>query len=160
MPTPSMTILGLDPGYADTGWGIIHFDGKVHFENCGSIHTPADMEFGQRLVIIEQELQKILQKYHPTRAAMELLFFNSNTTTAMKVAEARGVTRLVLAQHRIPLVEITPTQLKQSLTGNGAASKQQIGKMVCLLLNLQQLPRPDDAVDALACALCATKRII
>ncbi len=159
MPAKSLTILGLDPGYADTGWGIIHFDGQTKYDSCGSISTPKDMDFNQRLVLIAKELQQIITKYHPDRVALERLFFNSNTTTAMKVAEARGVVRFVVASHNLPLVELTPTQLKQSLTGNGQATKQQIGKMVCLLLNLKKLPRPDDAVDALACALCATGNI-
>ncbi len=160
MPAQPLVILGLDPGYADTGWGVIRFDGKAHYESCGSISTAKDLEFGGRLVLIAKELEDIITKYQPQRVAMEKLFFNSNTTTAMKVAEARGVVRLILARHNLPLVELTPTQVKQGLTGNGQATKQQIGKMVCLLLQLSSLPRPDDAVDALACALCATGKVL
>ena len=154
-------ILGIDPGIADTGYGIIQKD-KSNNLSCidyGSIKTLAKIEMPERLEIINKELSKIIKKYKPNLIAVEQLFFCKNVKTALAVGQARGVVMLTARQNRIPTVEFTPLQVKQAVAAYGQASKLQVQKMVKLLLNLPELPKPDDAADALAIAICAANSV-
>lgn len=149
-------ILGLDPGIADTGYGIIKVDGvKLTCLAYGSIKTPAGQELIGRLDILHQELDRLIRQYRPETAAVEQLFFNKNVRTALIVGQARGVILLTLSQHKLAVRDFTPAQVKLAVTAYGQASKLQVQKMVKIILNLRELPRPDDAADALAVALCA-----
>jgi crossover junction endodeoxyribonuclease RuvC len=149
-------ILGLDPGIADTGYGLISVAGtKVSGLAYGSIKTKAGTDLIDRLAILNRDLDKIIKKYRPDLAAIEELFFNKNVRTALIVGQARGVALLTLRQNQVPMVEFTPSQVKQAVTAYGQASKLQVQKMVKLILHLDALPQPDDAADALALALCA-----
>jgi len=147
-------ILGLDPGLADTGFGLIEKRGQqVKIIDCGSIKTKAHTPFNQRLESIHLELTKIIKKYQPDIAAIEQLFFCKNAKTALLVGQARGVCLLTLNQHFLPCHEYTPLQVKQALTGYGKADKKQVSQMVKIILNLKSLPKSDDATDALAIAI-------
>lgn len=149
-------ILGIDPGIADTGYGIIKAVGShVTCLAYGSIKTAANLDLITRLEILHQELDKIIKKYSPDYAAVEQLFFNKNVRTALIVGQARGVALLTLKQNKLPVFEYTPAQVKAAVAAYGQATKLQVQKMVKLILNLQELPQPDDAADALAIALCA-----
>ncbi len=149
-------ILGLDPGIADTGYGIIKEDGgKLSCLGYGTIKTGAKESLPARLEILHKELDKIIKKFKPQSAAIEQLFFNKNVRTALIVGQARGVSLLTLTQNKLPIFEFTPSQVKQAATAYGQASKTQVQKMVKLILHLDKLPRPDDAADALAVAICA-----
>ncbi|MFH0873779.1 MAG: crossover junction endodeoxyribonuclease RuvC [Candidatus Komeilibacteria bacterium] len=160
MATPATLILGIDPGFADTGWGVISFAGQGQMLACGSISTPKSDSFSDRLLALGQQLTTIIKTYRPDMVAIEELFFNTNVTTGIKVAMARGVIMYVCRQAGLPVREFTPGQIKLALTSDGRASKAQMGKMIQLLLNLSVLPQPDDAVDALACALtCAHTKL-
>ncbi len=150
-------ILGIDPGIADTGYGVIK---KNRSDNLvcityGSIKTLAGLAMPNRLSIINEELTKIIKKYKPKLIAVEQLFFCKNVKTALMVGQARGVILLTGEQNKIPMVEFTPLQVKQAVAAYGQAGKMQVQKMVKILLNLDKLPRPDDAADALAVAICA-----
>jgi crossover junction endodeoxyribonuclease RuvC len=148
-------ILGLDPGLAITGYGLVASDGqKLSSITHGVIRTPADMPNIERLVSIHTAVTEIVQCYTPDEAAVEELFFSTNARTAMSVGQARGVLLLALAQSGLDVAEYTPMQIKQSVTGYGNADKAQVQEMVRLLLNLAEVPRPDDAADALAVAIC------
>lgn len=157
MPTSKKIILGLDPGIADTGWGVIVKNGhELTVVDCGSISTPAKMEMTARLKLLHVELVKIMKKYKPEAVSVEQLFFARNVTTALIVGQARGVCLLTIAEHNLPLFEFTPLQVKQALTSYGKADKQQVGNMVKAMLKLTAIPKPDDAADALAIAItCA-----
>jgi crossover junction endodeoxyribonuclease RuvC len=147
-------ILGIDPGLADTGYGLIIKEGqKIKFLACGSIKTPAKTDFIKRLKTIHAELIKIIEKYRPDKAAVEQLFFCKNVKTALLVGQARGVCLMTIAEHNLPIFEYTPLQIKLALTSYGQADKRQVGAMVKLLLNLKTIPTPDDAADALAIAI-------
>lgn len=153
-------ILGIDPGLADTGYGLICDEGgKISLLCCGSIKTPAKTPLEQRLETIEQELEKLIKKYQPDRAGIEQLFFCNNAKTAIAVGQARGVALLVISRHKIPLSEYTPLQVKQAVTGYGKADKKQIQQMVKMILNLIAVPKPDDAADAVAIAICANNSL-
>ena len=150
-----MVILGIDPGLATLGFGLIEsLDGKNTVIDFGVISSPKDESLPVRLSLIEGSLKKLIEKYKPDEAAVEELFFAKNVKTALDVAHARGVVLLCLNKECGRLFEYTPLQIKQGLTGYGKADKTQIQKMVKVLLNLQTVPRPDDAADALAVALC------
>jgi len=150
-----MIILGLDPGTATTGYGLVEkINGDCTLVDFGVIETSKDLEAGERLNIIERELKKIIQEYQPGVASIEKLFFNRNITTAMKVSEARGVLLNTLASMNVPVHEYTPLQIKQAVTGSGASPKKDVQRMVKLLLKLEETPRPDDAADGLAAAIC------
>lgn len=152
----SATILGIDPGFADTGYGVIRVNGQnLAYVTCGSITSTPRMPFGERLLFLQNELEKILKRHTPTLVAVEKLFFSQNVTTGINVAQARGVVLLTIARHHMLLAEYTPLEVKQSLTSYGHATKPQVGQMVKTLLKLDSLPKQDDAVDALAIALCA-----
>lgn len=149
-------ILGIDPGIADTGYGVILVEGtSLTCLAYGSIKTPAGQELPLRLATLFKELNKIIKKYKPDKAAIEELFFNKNVKTALIVGQARGVAILALVNNNLSISEYTPSQVKSSVTAYGKASKAQVQKMVKLILKLDKLPQPDDAADALAVALCA-----
>ncbi len=157
---PSKTIeriLGIDPGFGRVGFGIVEKQGTewVHVAH-GLIETSPKKTFVERILEIHQTLEKIIQEYQPTHAALEELFFYKNVTTAIQVGQARGVILLTLVQAGIPVDEFTPLEVKQSLTGYGRAEKGQIQKMVIMLLKLKEKKLQDDAADALAIALTAS----
>ena len=149
-------ILGLDPGLADTGWGIIVKDQSLRLVACGSLKTASGQPLDLRLAELRRQLLEILELYQPQLVAIEELFFNTNTTTAIAVAEARGVLLATIGEQKLAWLEFTPLEIKQALTTSGRAAKPQVGRMVMKLLKLTALPKPDDAVDALACAICAS----
>jgi len=155
-----MLILGIDPGTAITGFGLIEAKGSnLKFIGGGVIRTPAKQELGLRLVTIYEELDQLIRKHHPQQMAVELLYFAANVTTAISVSHARGVVLLLAAQHSLPLKEYTPLQVKQALTSYGRADKKQVQAMVKRLLGLSAIPQPDDAADALAVAICHSAAI-
>ncbi len=150
-----MIIIGIDPGYAIVGIGVIEYVGnKFRTLEYGAITTPAGMPTTERLKKIYEEMNMYLDKYKPDAVAIEELFFNSNQKTAINVAQARGVLLVAVANRGIPICEYTPLQVKQSVTGYGRADKKQIQTMVKMLLGLNVIPKPDDAADALAIAIC------
>ncbi|GAC1369874.1 MAG: crossover junction endodeoxyribonuclease RuvC [Candidatus Saccharimonadales bacterium] len=149
-----MRIIGIDPGTATTGFGIIEHDhGRISFVDAGVITTPAGTPMPERLVTLHTELAQIIKETAPEQAAVELLFFSTNVTTAISVGQARGVILLTLAEAGLLPGEYTPMQIKQAVTGYGSAKKPQIQEMVRILLKLTHIPRPDDAADALAIAI-------
>lgn len=150
-----MRILGIDPGTGITGFGTIEIDAhnKPHLITAGVIKTPPNTPLEDRLLEIYDNLRDIIKETKPTVAAVEKLFFNTNITTGISVASARGIALLVARQAAIPIYEYTPLQIKQTLTGYGRAEKKQIQEMVRVHLRLQEIPKPDDAADALAAAI-------
>ena len=149
-----MRIIGIDPGYAIMGWGIVDYVGnKFTTVDYGAITTDAEMPTEKRLSIIYDELREIIDKYSPDEASVEKLFFNTNTTTEITVAEDRGIALLVCEQNNVALNEYTPLQIKMGLVGYGRAEKKQVQEMVKLILNLNEVPKPDDTADALAAAI-------
>ena len=149
-----MIILGIDPGTATTGYGVIDFQsGKYKVIDCGCIFTSQKTKHSKRLSEIYDSLDEIIKQEKPDAVAVEELFFINNVKTAMKVGEARGVCLLVAEQNGVPLFEYTPLEVKQSLTGYGKADKKQIQTMVKMLLKLKAIPKPDDMADALAIAM-------
>ncbi len=150
-----MLVLGVDPGTATTGYGLVKESARVPVMVAyGCIRTSKDLEMPQRLEIISNELSGIINKYAPDVVAVEKLFFAANSKTAIKVGEARGVILHTAAVSGRKVAEYTPLQVKQALTGYGAADKKQIQFMVKNLLKLDEIPKPDDAADALAIAIC------
>src|SRR5690242_2674383 len=148
-----MRILGIDPGTGLLGFGVIETGRKPTLVDAGVIRTKVHQPESERLEIIYDGLHEIVKATQPQLVSVEKLFFARNVTTAMSVAQARGVVLLVAQQHGLPIFEYTPMQIKQSLTGYGKADKKQMQEMVRLLLNLKEIPKPDDAADALAAAL-------
>ncbi len=150
-----MRILGIDPGYAIVGYGIIDYNAN-HFSvvDYGAVTTKAHTPFENRLAAIYDGLTQIISAYKPDAMAIEKLFFNTNTTTAIDVAQARGVIVLSAARAGIDIAEYTPLQVKQSVVGYGRAEKKQVQEMTRLMLNLKSVPKPDDTADALALAIC------
>ena len=150
-----MRILGIDPGLAIVGWGVIEAVGPRFYPvACGDINTPAHTLIEDRLAQIYMEMKRLFEKYKPDEMAIEELFFNTNQTTAIAVAEARGVILLAARMHGLPIGEYTPLQVKQAVVGYGKAEKRQVIAMVTALLKLPAPPKPDDTADALAIALC------
>jgi crossover junction endodeoxyribonuclease RuvC len=151
-----MLTIGIDPGTATTGFGLVsdEADGRLVAVDYGVILTPAGMPMPERLLILHHRLQELLQKYHPVRGAVEKIFFQRNVTTVISVSQARGVSILSLAEIHIPVLEYTPLEVKQAVTGYGKAEKKQVQEMVRMILHLDEIPRPDDAADALAVAIC------
>lgn len=150
-----MIVLGIDPGTARTGYGLVSdSDGETAAIAYGAITTASDLSLSDRLLAIHRELDQLIRQYRPDQAAVEQLFFNKNVRTALAVGHARGVVMLTLAQAGVPMVEYTPLEVKLAVSGNGRADKRQIQQMVTLLLKLDKIPKPDDAADALAIALC------
>ena len=150
-----MRILGIDPGTATVGYGLIDFEGgQPNVVTYGVFSTsPKDGNTAERLQIIYQELNALIDRYQPDTAAVEELFFGKNVTTAVKVGQARGVLLLALANANIPVAEYSPPKIKEAVSGYGKASKQQVQFMVQNMLGLDEIPRPDDAADGLAVAL-------
>lgn len=156
-----MIVLGIDPGLATMGWGVLNNErGRYKTVDYGVVLTPKDETLPVRLAMLEEGVNRLIDKYKPEEIALEELFFNSNVTTAINVAQARGVILLTCVKNCGRLYEYTPLQIKQALTGYGRADKKQIQIMVKTLLKLDAVPRPDDAADALAVALthCQTSR--
>ena len=151
-----MLVIGIDPGTATTGYGLVreNHDGSLEVGDYGVIQTPADMTMPERLLQLHQELRGIISLHRPDSGAVEKLFFQRNVRTAISVGQARGVALLALAETRIPISEYTPMEIKQAVAGYGGADKNQVQQMVRALLNLEEIPRPDDAADALAVAIC------
>ena len=150
-----MTVLGIDPGYAILGWGVIDVVGnRFSVVDYGSILTDTKMEMPARLQVLYNGLTELIHKYKPDDASIEQLFFNSNAKTAILVGEARGVAVLACANGNLNIGEYTPLQIKQALVGYGRADKKQVQYMVKTMLNLKSVPKPDDTADALAAAIC------
>ena len=150
-----MRILGIDPGYATVGFGIVDYQG-MDFKTVeyGAILTEAHTDFSGRLAQIYEDMNEILRRYTPQALAIEKLYFNTNKTTGIMVAEARGVILLACAQHGVPVYEYTPSQVKIAVVGYGKAVKTQVMDMTRRILHLAETPKPDDAADALALAIC------
>lgn len=149
------TVLGIDPGTATTGYGVIARPDRDQFqlENCGTIRTPAEMEFPDRLKAIYDSTLALLRKYSPDAVAVESLFFSKNAKTAFAVGQARGVIVLAAAEGEYPLSDYSPLEVKKTLTGDGNADKKSIQRMVTRELGLEGPPKPDDAADGLAIAI-------
>lgn len=150
-----MRILGIDPGYAILGWGVIDMKGN-HFRvvDYGAVTTDSKMEMPDRLKVLYNSLMDIITEYEPDVASIEELFFNTNAKTAILVGQARGVAVLACANSGLEIEEYTPLQIKQGLVGYGRAEKKQVQLMVKTILNLKEVPKPDDTADALAAAVC------
>jgi crossover junction endodeoxyribonuclease RuvC len=150
-----MLSLGIDPGTATVGYGLVKEfeDSSLQAVDFGVITTPSDLSMPERLRIIHNELTELIARHQPDRAGVEELFFARNVTTAITVAQGRGVILLALALADIPIVEYKPNVIKQSVAGYGGAKKPQMQEMVRMLLNLEKIPKPDDAADALAVAI-------
>ena len=147
-------ILGIDPGLANTGFGVIDFyNGRYRMVSYGAITTESAEPHSQRLLTIYNRLCAVIDEFKPTEAGMETLYFAKNVSSAMGVSEARGVVSLCFAQHCIELAEYTPNQIKKAVSGNTTADKELVQKYVQLLLGLSEVPSPDHAADALACAI-------
>ncbi len=150
-----MVILGIDPGYAITGYGVLRYrNHRFQVLDYGVVRTSADMPFPDRLLAIQQALTELIDVYKPDCLAIEELFFSRNTTTAIGTAQARGVAIVTAASASIPVYEYTPMQVKVAVTGYGRAEKRQVQEMVRILLNLSEKLSPDDVADALAVAIC------
>ncbi len=150
------TILGIDPGLATTGYGVIENtdDTELNMQGCGVVTTPAEEEFCSRLKILYDSIFKLASRYQPDVISVEKLFFCKNVKTAIKVGQARGVILLASGQAEAKLTEYSPLEVKKTITGNGNADKKAVQKMVQNELKLTDLPKPDDAADALAIAIC------
>ena len=150
-----MRILGIDPGYGITGFGVVEAQaGQYRLINCGAITTPANTEFSWRLTVIYNDMTQLLQVSRPDAVAIEELFFGNNVTTGIKVAQSRGVILLAVQQAGVPIYEYKPMQVKQAVVGYGSATKHQVMDMTRRILRLDAVPKPDDAADAVAIALC------
>ena len=150
-----MRILGIDPGYGITGFGLIETDrGNSRLLQCGAITTPAGMDFSARLEIIYEDMRQLLQTAKPDAVAIEELFFGQNVTTGIGVAQSRGVILLAIRQAGLAVTAYKPMQVKQAVVGYGNATKHQVQDMTRRLLGLSAMPKPDDAADAIAIALC------
>jgi len=151
-----MLVIGIDPGTAITGYGFVHEkpDGTLTVVDYGVIQTPADLEMPQRLLQLYRELKNLMLLHRPDSGAVEKLFFQKNVRTAISVGQGRGVAILALAEAGVQIREYTPLEIKQSVAGYGGADKSQVQYMVKALLELDEIPQPDDAADALAVAVC------
>jgi crossover junction endodeoxyribonuclease RuvC len=150
-----MIVIGIDPGLARVGYGVIEVNNRKTEPVCyGCIESGKDRRTSERLLHIYNELAALFEKYPPAHVAVEKLFFTNNISSAMSVSEARGVILLLAEQRHIPIAEYTPNQVKQAITGSGRADKRQMQEMIMRLLYLSEIPRPDDAADALSIALC------
>jgi len=150
-----MIIMGIDPGFAITGYGVVKYEGnKFSVLDYGAITTEASMKLSQRLLVLNNRLEELIDKHRPDAISIEELFFNKNIKTALTVGHGRGVAVLAAAKSGIDIYEYTPLQVKQSVVGYGRAEKAQIQQMVKAILNLNAIPKPDDVADALAVAIC------
>jgi len=152
-----MIILGIDPGLASTGYGVIKTKKKLHCIEYGVILTKSSQPIGERLKQINSDLKKLIKKHEPDILAIERLYFFKNLKTAISVSEAIGVLLLVATKKKIQILEFAPLQVKMAVVGYGRAHKKQVQRMVKKLLNLKEIPEPDDAADGLAIALCCEK---
>ena len=153
-----MVILGIDPGYATVGYGVIEYNGKgFRTLDYGAVTSPPDLPFPRRLEMIFEGITQLIDKFEPDAVSVEELFFNTNLKTGIAVAHARGVILLAIQKRGTPFYEYTPLQVKQAITGYGRADKKQMMAMVTRLLDLKAVPKPDDAADALAIALCHSR---
>lgn len=149
-----MRILGIDPGYAIVGFGVLDYDGRsFSVVNFGAITTPAGIPFDTRLEMIYRDMLQLFETYHPDAMSLEKLYFNTNHTTAIDVAQARGVILLSAKQNGVKTFEYTPLQVKSSIAGYGRAEKKQVQEMTRSMLRLKEVPKPDDTADALALAI-------
>ncbi|MBR1562572.1 MAG: crossover junction endodeoxyribonuclease RuvC [Ruminococcus sp.] len=161
-----MRILGIDPGYAIVGYGVLDYvSGRFSVVGFGAVTTPADLPFEKRLKMIYEDITEIIETYKPDEMGIEKLFFNTNEKTAIDVAQARGVTLLPAIMRNIPIYEYTPLQVKSSIVGYGRAEKKQVQEMTKTMLHLKEVPKPDDTADAVAIAITHglsinTRRII
>lgn len=156
-----MKIIGIDPGTATTGFGVIEKIGsKLKFVDAGVISTSAQKAMPDRLSEIHDGLNELIEHHKPQVIAVELLYFSSNVTTAISVGQARGVVLLAAGQHGVELAEYTPLQVKQAVTGYGRADKKQIQEMVKMILGLDGIPKPDDAADGLAIAITHSHQLV
>jgi crossover junction endodeoxyribonuclease RuvC len=151
-----MLVIGIDPGTATTGFGLINetTSGNLQAVHYGAIITPPNMPMPNRLLLIYQSLKEILILHHPDTGAVEKLFFQKNAKTALTVSQARGVILMTLAEYGIPIGEYSPLDVKNAVVGYGGADKNQVQQMVKAILNLAEIPKPDDTADALAIAIC------
>ena len=150
-----MRILGIDPGYAIMGYGVLDYNGnRFKTVGYGSVETEAGLPMPERLKLLYDGLTEIIQKYEPDEVSIEELFFNRNVTTAIGVGEARGIAMLACVEGGLSVSEYTPMQIKQALVGYGKAEKKQVQTMVKTILNLKDVPKPDDTADAVAAAIC------
>ena len=153
-----MIVLGIDPGTARCGWGVIEKEGnKISLVDFGCIITSQELLHGDRVLEVYNQIIELIEKYKPDRSGVEELFFAKNVKTAISIAEVRGAILLALRQKKVEIIEFTPYQIKQSVSGYGGADKAQVQKMVKLLLNMKEIPKPDDAADGLACAIAAAQ---
>ncbi len=152
-------VIGIDPGIGRCGWAVVTVVSQSQILNgSGCIITPQKKSLAERLLQIDQELEKVFARFQPANMAIEKLFFTKNVTTAMAVSHARGVALLAAARHGVPVDEVSPTTVKQSLTGYGRADKRQMAQMIKILLGLKTLPATDDEVDAIGIALSSAHR--
>jgi crossover junction endodeoxyribonuclease RuvC len=150
-----MRILGIDPGYGITGFGLIEAQrGQSQLLRCGAITTPAGADFSARLEMIYEDMRQLLEMAKPDAVAIEELFFGQNVTTGIGVAQSRGVILLAIRQAGLPVYQYKPMQVKQAVVGYGNATKHQVQDMTRRILHLEKMPKPDDAADAIAIALC------
>jgi len=151
-----MRVLGIDPGTAITGWGVVHeeADGEMALVGYGTIQTPASTPLPQRLRLIFHQVRELIERHQPEAIAVEEVFFSRNARTALSVGQARGVVLLAAELAGRPVYEYTPLQVKQAVSGYGNADKAQVQQMTALLLKLEVVPTPDDAADAIAVAVC------
>ena len=150
-----MKILGIDPGYGITGFGLIEGErGQFRLLGCGAITTPPNTDFSWRLEVIYNDMVELLRQTQPDVVAIEELFFGQNVTTGIGVAQSRGVILLAVQQAHVPVFQYKPMQVKQSVVGYGNATKHQVQDMTRRILHLEKIPKPDDAADAIAIALC------
>ena len=159
-----MRVLGIDPGYAIVGWGVVDYQGnRFSPVGFGAVTTAAGVDFEKRLEQVYQGVKEVFETYRPEALSIEKLFYQHNQTTVIGVAEARGVILLAAAQAGVPIFEYTPMQVKQSVSGYGMAVKKQVQEMTRILLHLSTVPKPDDTADALAMAIthchCARSRL-
>lgn len=151
-----MIILGIDPGTATTGYGVVQTTPKLRWIAHGTIDTPKERPSHERLLLLEQGLEQLFKKYRPELLCVERLFFFKNLKTALPVSEAKGIVLLLAAKNKVSLKELTPLQAKMAVTGYGRAQKKQVQLMVQHILGLKNLPRPDDAADALSLAIAVS----
>ena len=150
-----MRVLGIDPGYAIVGWGIIDYTAnRFSVIDYGAVTTEAKTPFNERLEAVYDGVEDIIKRYKPSALAIEKLFYNTNAKTVIDVAQARGVINLAAVKNGVPIFEYTPLQVKQSVVGYGRAEKKQVQEMTRVILKLEKIPKPDDTADALAMAIC------
>ncbi|MDR2808182.1 MAG: crossover junction endodeoxyribonuclease RuvC [Spirochaetaceae bacterium] len=153
-------IIGVDPGLASCGWGIVDvIEQRIRYVVHGCIKTAADTPHAQRLLSIHRVFKTVLDEYKPTESAIETLYFARNVSSAIPVAEARGVLCMTLAERGLPVFEFTPSAIKQGVVGRGAADKAQVQELVRIILGLSAIPSPDHAADALGAALCCANTV-